>query len=136
LRAIDARWNDQLVSARAGGGRFEPARHGRVYSDLEVRALRVQYPGVGLALAGTKYAFDDKALEVGQVARGEARFEQAWLTPTAPRLDTLSCTLDRAFDDALTWVELYRAWLLYYSLFLVTVTAYAMGRLREARAAS
>src|SRR5262245_54084472 len=87
LRAIDARWNDQLVSARAGGSRFEPARHGRTYADLEVRALRVQYPGIGLALAGVKHAFEDKAAEVGSVARGEARFDQAWLAPAAPRLD-------------------------------------------------
>jgi hypothetical protein len=129
LRAIDTRWNDRTRA----GGRFDPAAygHGRVYAELEVRGLRTNYPGLGLAVVGVRNAFQEKA-----DALREGRLEQVWLAPTGPRMDAMSRTLDRAFDDALMWAELYRAWLLYYSLFLVTVCAYVMWRLREARAAS
>lgn len=131
MRAIDSRWNDQLVVARAAGSTFEPAPHGRTYSDLEVRALRVSYPGVGLALVGVRNAFEEKASTVRRIARGEPLFEQAWLAPTGPRLDAMSRVLDRAFDDALMWAELYRTWLLYYSVFLLTVMGYALHRIRS-----
>ena len=129
LRAIDTRWNDR---ARAGG-RFDPGAYGygRVYAELEVRGLRTNYPGLGLAVVGIRNAFHEKA-----DALREGRLDQVWLAPTGPRMDAMSRTLDRAFDDTLMWAELYRAWLLYYSLFLVTVCAYAMWRLRQARAAS
>ena len=135
LRAIDSRWNDQMVAARAAGGGFEPASHGRIYSDLEVRALRVSYPGVGLALVGVRNAFEEKASVVHRIAKGEPLFEQAWLAPTGPRLDAMSRVLDRAFDEALTWSELYRAWLLYYSVFLATVMGYGLYRIRTVRTA-
>ncbi len=131
MRAIDMRWNDQLVAARAAGGRFDPAPHARTYADLEVRALRVLYPGIGLALVGIRNAFEEKAASVQRIARGDALFEQAWLAPTGPRLDTMSRVLDRAFDDALMWTELYRIWLLYYSVFLLTVMGYALHRMRS-----
>ena len=133
LRALDSRWSDQLVASRAAGRAFEPASHGRTYSDLEVRALRVGYPGVGLALVGVKNAFDEKANAMRRIARGDAHFEEAWFAPTGPRLDLLSRVLDRAFDDALLWAELYRAWLLYYTVFLVTLMLYALYRIRLAR---
>jgi hypothetical protein len=100
-------------------------------------ALRIAWYGVIVfVLVGVKHAFEDKAREVGSVASGESRFEQAWLAPTAPHLDALSRMLDRAFDDALTWAELYRAWLLYYSIFLATLMAFAVYRLLLPRAAT
>ena len=135
MRAIDSRWNDQLVAARASGGGFEPAPHGRTYSNLEVQALRVSYPGVGLALVGVRNAFEEKASTVRRIARGDPLFEQAWLAPTGPRLDAMSRVLDRAFDDALMWAELYRTWLLYYTVFLLTVMGYVFYRIRMARTA-
>src|SRR4051812_11242496 len=103
LRAIDARWNDQLVGARlltSSGGPLQPAAHGRAYSDLEVQALRLQHAQLGLALRGVKDAFDEKANLLRRIAQNESMFDQAWLVPTHPRLDVLSRVLDRAFDDA------------------------------------
>ena len=129
MRAIDSRWNDQLVAARATSTRFEPAPHLRPYSDLEVRTLRVTYPGVGLALAGVKNAFEEKAVTMRLAARGEKVFDAALLSPTGPRMDVLSRVLDRAFDDAYTWAEIHRSWLLYYTVFLIIVMAYAMRRI-------
>jgi C4-dicarboxylate-specific signal transduction histidine kinase len=137
LRAIDARWNDQLIGARlssASGAPFRPAQHRRAYSDLEVKALSLQHPALGLALRGAKQAFDDKSVLMARVAAGEPLFDQAWLVPTGPRLDTLSRALDRAFDDALGRAEMHRVWLLYYSAFLLTILAYALWELYLAKA--
>jgi hypothetical protein len=134
LRAVDSRWNDQLAAARASGSRFQPAPHALAYAELEVRGFRVYYPGIGRALIGVKNAFDEKAGAMRRVAKGEPLLEQAWLAPTGPRLDTLSRVLDRAFDDALAWAEVYRTWLLYYTVFLLTVMLYALHQIRKARA--
>lgn len=134
LRAIDSRWQDQLAAHRAGHGGFEPAAHGTAYADLEVRALHLPYQGIGRALIGVKNAFDEKSASMRRVAKGEPLLEQAWLAPTGPRLDALGRVLDRAFDEALVTAEIYRAWLLYYTGFLVVVMLYALYRIRAARA--
>jgi hypothetical protein len=55
--------------------------------------------------------------------------------PTEPiglRLARTAKLVGRAFDDALMWAELYRAWLLYYSVFLLTVMGYGLYRIRTA----
>ena len=133
LRANDSRWQDQLASARRGGGGLEPASHGLAYAELEVRALHLPYQGIGRALIGVKNAFDEKASAMRRVAKGEPMLEQAWLAPTGPRLDTLGRVLDRAFDEALLSAEIYRSWLLYYTGFLMMVMFYALYRIRAAR---
>jgi signal transduction histidine kinase len=137
LRAVDARWNDQLVGARllnTPGGPLEPARHGRAYATLESQALRLTYPQLGLALGSVKQAFDEKAALMRRIAAGEQVFDQAWLVPTGPRLDTLSRVLDRAIDEAMGYAELYRVWLLYYSAFLLTLLVYALYEVYRANA--
>jgi len=135
LRAIDARWNDQLVAARLAsrsGPEPQPARHGRAYAALEIEALRLPHPQMGIALSAVKSAFDEKAKLMQRIAAGEALFDQAWLSPAGPRLDVLSRVLDRAFEDALTQAELYRVWLLYYSAFLLAILAYLVSQLYQA----
>jgi two-component system, NtrC family, sensor kinase len=137
LRAVDARWNDQLVGARlasAAGAPLAPARHGVAYAELEVQALKLPHPQMGLALAGVKSAFAEKAALLARIRAGEPQFDQAWLVPTGPRLEQLSRVLDRAYEDALLHNELYRVWLLYYSAFLLTVLAYLAYELYRANA--
>src|SRR5262245_37412174 len=133
LRAIDSRWQDQLAAHRRGGGSFEPAAFGKLYGELEVRALHLPYPGMGRSLTGVKNAFEEKSVAMRRVARGEPLVEQAWLAPTGPRLDALGRVLDRAFDDALLTAEINRSWLLYYTGFLVVVMLYVLYRIRETR---
>ena len=162
LRAIDARWNDQLVGARllGAGGKapLEPARHGSAYAALEVQALRLTHPQIGSALAGVKSALEEKtalakrfAAARAELARlspdaegddlkraeltaaAQALFDQAWLAPTGPRLDALARTLDRASEDSAAQAELYRVWLLYYSGFLLAVLAYLVWNLASSR---
>lgn len=133
LRAIDSRRQDQLANYRRSGERFEPAPHGRAYAELEVRALHLPYQGIGRALIAVKNAFDEKEIAMRRVSRGEPLLEQAWLVPTGPRLDALGRVLDRAFDEALLTAEIYRAWLLYYTAFLVVVMLYVLYRIRSAR---
>ena len=135
LRAIDARWNDQLVGVRLISGRgtaFEVARHGQAMAQLEVQALRLPHDGLGTMLSAVKQAFDAKAELMQKVAAGEPLFNVAWLAPTGPRLDALSRMLDRATAQAVLQVDLYRTWLLYYSAFLLTVLAYLFFELRKA----
>ena len=137
LRAIDARWNDQMIGARltsSAGAPFEPARHGRAYAALEVQALRLPHAQMGVALAGAKQAFDEKSALMQRIAKGQPQFDQAWQAPTGPRLDVLSRVLDRAFDDALGQADLYRVWLLHYSGFLLTLLAYVVLELYRANA--
>src|SRR3989304_1471435 len=115
LRAIAARWTDQLVGARllGAGGKapLEPARHGSAYAALEVQALRLTHPQIGSALAGVKSALEEKtalakrfAAARAELARlspdaegddlkraeltaaAQALFDQAWLPPPRPRL--------------------------------------------------
>jgi signal transduction histidine kinase len=129
LRAIDARWNDQLVGVRliaARGSSFEPVRHGQTMAQLEGQALRLPHPGMGSMLNAVKQAFDDKAVLMQKVAA------VAWLAPTGPRLDALSRVLDRATSQAVLDMDLYRTWLLYYSAFLLTVLAWLFLELRKA----
>jgi signal transduction histidine kinase len=157
LRAIDAGWNQRLVDARlhSGGAQFGPSRHRAAYGRLEVRALRLGDARIGTELAQLKRAFDDKADQVERYAAGRAQaqaaqasdparaadltsladaiFDQAWLAPTGPRLDTLARAIDRAFDDALVQAELYRIALLYYSGFLLAVLAFLVWSLDQRR---
>jgi signal transduction histidine kinase len=158
LRAIDAGWNQRLVDARLHGGSPQSgsSRYRAVYGQLEVKALRLGDARVGGELVQLKRAFDDKAAQVTRyaAARAEARsateaadadrgavlgaladaiFDQAWLAPTGPRLDTLARTIDRSFDDALVEAELYRVGLLYYSGFLLAVLAFLVWSLEERR---
>lgn len=145
LRAIDAGWNQRLVNARLQGGAAQPqpARYRAAYSALEVKALRLADPRVGGELVPLRRAFDDKAalLERHASARAEAQnteladaiFDQAWLAPTGPRLDTLARAIDRSFEDALTEAELYRVGLLYYSGFLLAVLAFLAWSLDQRR---
>ena len=133
-------------------------RHRSAYAALEVRALRLGNALVGGELAKLRSEIEQKAAlfarfaEV-QKARAEALraspvdeaklaelraiaevlFDQAWLAPTGPRLDTLGRAIDRAFDDALTQAELYRVALLYYSGFLLAVLAFLVWNLDQRR---
>ena len=135
LRAIDARWNDQLVGVRRIAGKgtaFEVARHGQAMAQLEGQAMRLPHEGMGTMLSAVKQAFDDKAVLMQQVAAGEPLFDIAWLAPTGPRLDALSRLLDRATTQAVLQVDLYRTWLLYYSAFLLTLLAWLIYELRRA----
>ena len=135
MRAIDARWNDQLAGVRRIAGKdsgFEPARHGEAMAQLEARALRLPHEGLGTMLGAVKQAFDDKALLMRKVAAGEPLFDVAWLAPTGPRLDALSRMLDRATAQAVLQADLYRSWLLYYSGFLLAVLAWLFLELRKA----
>jgi len=79
LRAIDARWNDQLVGARllGAGGKapLEPARHGSAYAALEVQALRLTHPQIGSALAGREVS--QHLRELGAMTGGPAPFTKA-----------------------------------------------------------
>jgi signal transduction histidine kinase len=160
LRAIDARWADRLapgrVPAAPSPAGAAPLAYRSAYGALEVRALRLGNAEVARALAGLKAALDDKAallerLAAARSALAEAEraappdeakvsesralagalFEQAWLVSTGPRLELVARAIDRAFDEALAQAELYRAWLLYYSGFLLVVLAYALWRLYE-----
>ena len=158
LRAIDAGWNQRLVEARlhAGAAQSGPSRYRAVYGQLEVKALRLGDARVGGELVQLKRAFDDKTAQVVRyaAARADARgateaadadraavlgtladaiFDQAWLAPTGPRLDTLARAIDRSFDDALVETELYRVGLLYYSGFLLAVLAFLAWNLEERR---
>jgi len=137
LRAIDARWNDQLIGARLSGSAgqpFTPARHGLAYSRLEAQALRLPHPEMGRALLGLRQAFAEKSAILERIAKGEQIIDEGWLAPTGPRLDAFSRVLDRAFDDALAHADLYRAWLLYYSAFLLVILLYAASELHGANA--
>lgn len=158
LRAIDAGWNQRLVEARlhAGAAQSGSSRYRAVYGQLEVKALRLGDARIGSELVQLKRAFDDKAAQVVRYAgaRAEAQgatvaadadraallgtladaiFDQAWLAPTGPRLDTLARTIDRSFDDALVEAELYRVGLLYYSGFLLAVLAFLVWNLDQRR---
>jgi signal transduction histidine kinase len=131
-------------------------RYRAVYGQLEVKAMRLGDPRIGSELVQLKRALDDKAAQVVRyaAARAAARdaaeaqdadraallgtladaiFDQAWLAPTGPRLDTLARAIDRSFDDALVETELYRIGLLYYSAFLLAVLAFLVWSLAERR---
>src|SRR5579859_680550 len=141
LRSLDGRWNDQLMNLRLGAPNLQPRPaaqlapqpHRKAYDDLEREALRLAVPP--RALAGVKEAFDEKAGLMDKVTAGDASLlEKAWYVPTGPRLDALARGLDLTFDVALSFSEIYRAGLLYYSGFLLTILAYAMWQLWQAKA--
>ncbi|HTP62453.1 MAG TPA: ATP-binding protein [Burkholderiales bacterium] len=145
LRAIDSGWNQRLVDARLHAQPPPPqrSRYRITFSALEGKALQLGDPRVGGELVQLKRAFDDKAALVDRytAARADTQgaeaadaiFEQAWLAPTEPHLDTLARTISRSFDDALTESELYRVGLLYYSGFLLTVLAFLAWNLDQRR---
>ncbi len=136
LRAIDARWNQQLVNTRLQPGSATPAaRHQVAYAALEVRALRLADPRVGSELVQLKRAFEDKAALVARYAAApdDTLFSQAWFASTGPRLDTLDRAIERSFDDALIEADLYRMGLLYYSGFLLAVLAFLAWNLDQRR---
>jgi len=158
LRAIDVGWNQHLVDTRlrAGAAKFGPSLYRASYGQLEVNAMRLGDARIGSELVQLKLAFDDKAAQVERYAAtlaetrnateaadadraavlgklAEAIFDQAWLAPTGPRLDTLARAIDRSFDDALVQAELYRIGLLYYSGFLLAVLAFLVWNLDQRR---
>ncbi|MCX7960390.1 MAG: ATP-binding protein [Burkholderiales bacterium] len=156
LRALDARWNDQLLgaAARADPARFSDLeRHRLLGARLEASALGLGEPALGAALAALRAAFDDKAerlarygaaLEALAAASGErgrleataeAALQEAWLASTGPRLDLVERTLGRAFDAALAHAELHRAWLLYYSGIVLAALAFALWSVFDSRRA-
>lgn len=150
LRAIDAGWNQRIVAARlrpaaasgpsAGGATAArpPApdtRHRVAYGRLEVRALSLGSPALGAELPALRRALDEKAQWTAQMLATptEELFERAWQASTGPRLDTVSRTIDRAFDDALTLAELHRVGLLFYSGFLLVVLGFLAWNLDQRR---
>jgi len=155
-RLVEARLHAGDARLHAGPAQPAPSRHRAAYGRLEVKALRLGDARVGSELVQLKRAFDDKAAQVARYAsaRADARgaadaadtdraallgtladaiFDQAWLAPTGPRLDTLARTIDRSFDDALVETELYRLGLLYYSGFLLAVLAFLVWNLDQRR---
>jgi signal transduction histidine kinase len=149
LHAGDARLH-------AGAPQSGHSRYRALYGQLEVKALRLGDARVGGELVQLKRALDDKAAQVLRYAdaRADARaamesgdadraavlgsladaiFDQVWLAPTGPRLDTLARTIDRSFDDALVEAELFRIGLLYYSGFLLAVLAFLVWNLDQRR---
>ena len=138
LRAIDARWNDQLITRISNPGAppqpvADPSPHRRAYDELEKHSLRLAVPPK--ALGGVKSAFDEKAMLMARVGSGDASaIEKAWYAPTGPRLDGLSRGLGLTFDTLLSYGQIYRSWLLYYSGFLLTILAYVLWQLWQAKA--
>jgi len=158
LRAIDAGWNQRLVDARlhASAAKFGPSLYRASYGQLEVNTMRLGDARIGGELVRLKHAFDDKSAQVERYAAtlaemgkateaadadraaligklAEAIFDQAWLAPTGPRLDTLARAIGRSFDDALVQAELYRIGLVYYSGFLLAVLAFLVWNLDQRR---
>ena len=139
LRTIDSGWNDQLVGLRlpppgtpASAVSPKPASYGSAYARLEQHALALSVPP--RALAGVKAAFDEKAALMARLPGDTSVIEKAWYAPTGPRLDGLARGLDLTFDVALSYGKIYRSWLLYYSGFLLTILAYMMWQLWQAKA--
>ena len=151
LRAIDAGWNQRIVAARVRPAGASPeaspavtaaprpagvdTRYRVAYGRLEVRALSLGSATLGAELPALRRAFDEKAQLTAQVlaAPSEELFERAWQASTGPRLDTVSRTIDRAFDDALTMAELHRVGLLFYSGFLLVVLGFLAWNLDQRR---
>ena len=135
LRAVDAGWDDQ-VTAMGLASRPEapsvPVAHQAALAALEAQALKLSHPELGRALVGVRQAFDQKAALVRQVLAGEPVTDAAWRVPTRARLDALGRVMERAFTDALGETERYRAWLLYYSAFVLALLGLAAIQLRRA----
>src|SRR3982751_1917783 len=90
LRAIDARWDDQVTAmglAMRPSAPPAPVAHQAALGALEAQALKLAHADLGLALGAVRQALDDKAALVARVAAGEAVAEAAWRVPTRARLD-------------------------------------------------
>ena len=135
LRALDARWDDQ-VTAMGLASRPDtppaPVAHQAALAALEAQALKLSHPELGRALVGVRQAFDAKAALVQRILAGEPVADAAWRVPTRARLDALGRVMERAFADALAETERYRAWLLYYSAFVLALLGIAALELRRA----
>jgi signal transduction histidine kinase len=135
LRAIDARWDDQVTAtglASRPAGPLSPAAHQAAVASLEIQALKLAHPELGRALAGVRQAFDEKGALVRRVLAGEPVADAAWRVPTRARLDHLARVMERAFGDALAETERFRTWLLYYSAVLLALLALLALQLRRA----
>jgi two-component system NtrC family sensor kinase len=135
LRAIDARWDDQLTAmglATRSGPPPQPVAHQAAVASLEAQALKLAHPQLGRALNAVRAAFDEKAALMRRVLAGEPVAEAAWRVPTRTRLDELSRAMERAFADALAETERYRTWLLYYSAGLLALLGLLALQLRRA----
>ena len=135
LRAVDARWDDQVTAmglASRPDAPLAPVAHQAALAALEAQALKLSHPELGRALVGVRQAFDEKAVLVRRVLAGEPVADAAWRVPTRARLDTLAGVMERAFEDALAQTERYRAWLLYYSAFVLALLGIAAIQLRRA----
>jgi hypothetical protein len=134
LRAVDARWDDQLTAMglASSSGPQQPVAHQAAYAWLELQALKLAHPDLGRSLGAVRAAFDEKSRLLRRVAAGEALANEAWKVPTRARLDQLSRVLEAAFRDALEETERFRAWLLYYSAFLLALLALLALQLRRA----
>src|SRR3954471_11046814 len=135
LRAIDARWDDQVTEmglSMRPGTPPAPAAHQAALAAFEAQALKLAHPDLGHALVAVRQAFDEKAALVRRVLAGEPVADAAWRVPTRARLDALGGVMERAFADALAQTERYRTWLLYYSGFLLALLALLALQLRRA----
>ncbi len=135
LRAIDARWDDQVTEmglSMRPGTPPAPAAHQAALAAFEAQALKLAHPDLGHALVAVRQAFDEKAALVRRVLAGEPVADAAWRVPTRARLDALGGVMERAFADALAQTERYRAWLLYYSAFVLALLGVAAIQLRRA----
>ena len=135
LRAIDARWDDQLIAmglAMRPETPPAPVAHQAALASLEAQALKLAHPELGRALGAVRQAFDEKASLVRRLSAGEPLADAAWRVPTRARLDALGRVMERAFADALGETEQYRTWLLYYSAFVLALLGLAAIQLRRA----
>jgi signal transduction histidine kinase len=135
LRAVDARWDDQVTAmglASRSDTPLAPIAHQAALAALEAQALKLSHPDLGRALVGVRQAFEQKAALVRRVLAGEPVADAAWRVPTRVRLDALGGVMERAFADALAETERYRAWLLYYSAFVLALLGIAAIQLRRA----
>ena len=135
LRALDTRWNDQLIGMGLNyypTGPQQPVPHQATYAWLEVQALKLPHPRLGRALAALRSALDEKALLIRRIAAGERLSDLAWRVPTRLRMDELAQVLELAFNDALAESERFRLWLLYYSAGLLALLGWLAIQLRRA----
>ena len=134
LRAVDARWDDQLteMGLASSRGPQQPVAHQAAYAWLELQALKLAHPDLGRSLGAVRGAFDEKSRLLKRVAAGEPVANDAWKVPTRARLDQLSRVLEAAFREALEETERFRTWLLYYSAFLLALLALLALQLRRA----
>ena len=112
LRAADAGWNQQLVTAQlpAHGAADAEARlvvpsqrYRLAYAKLEVRALRLGDPQVGRELAQLKRAFEEKAALLARFAETQKALAEAQRVEPAEeaKLAALRASIDDLFGQ--TW---------------------------------